>query len=148
MEIGEVIRQIRKTRELTLEEVADKIGADTGNLSRVERGLQNHTPEMIEKLAAVFGVKVSTMYAIAEGGEMPALPAYTPDQQQVLALWEWLSPKQQQEWKDKMEEEAASNRELFERMSAKSHHKMPTTAVTAGPPAAHAKKTGHRKTGS
>lgn len=67
MKIGEAIRQMRKARGLTLEYVAGEIGADTGNLSRVERGQQNHTPEMIDNLAKVFGVRVSEIYALAEG---------------------------------------------------------------------------------
>lgn len=91
MEIGEVIRQIRKSRGLTLEEVAGKIDADTGNLSRVERGLQNHTPEMIDKLAKVFGVKVSAMYAISEGADPSVMPSHTPAKpvNPVVAEFEW-----------------------------------------------------------
>lgn len=91
MEIGKVIRQIRKARGLTLEEVAGKIDADTGNLSRVERGLQNHTPEMIDKLAKVFGVKVSAMYAISEGADPSETPAHTPAKpiNPVVADFEW-----------------------------------------------------------
>lgn len=91
MEIGKVIRQIRKARGMTLEEVAGKIDADTGNLSRVERGLQNHTPEMIDKLAKVFGVKVSEMYAISEGADPAVMPAHTPAKpvNPVIADFAW-----------------------------------------------------------
>lgn len=39
--VGWAIRRLRKSQERTLESLAAAIGADAGNLSRVERGAQD-----------------------------------------------------------------------------------------------------------
>ena len=44
----------------TLTQVADAVGTDAGNLSRIENGKQRASPDMAEKLARHFG------YAITE----------------------------------------------------------------------------------
>ena len=66
MKIGQVIRKIRKDRDATLEAVALAAGTDPGNLSKVERGIQQPTPEMLSNVARVLGVSVSMIYTIAE----------------------------------------------------------------------------------
>lgn len=43
------LRQLRKRRGLTLQEVADRIGTDHSHLSRVERGLAGVSLEMLQK---------------------------------------------------------------------------------------------------
>lgn len=50
------LRQARRQRELTLQAVADAVGTDTGNLSRVERGLQIPSKDLAERLAKFFGI--------------------------------------------------------------------------------------------
>lgn len=47
------IRAWRKHRRLTLEQVAERVGTNHGNLSRIERGLSNYTQPMLEALAVV-----------------------------------------------------------------------------------------------
>lgn len=54
--IGENIRRIRKHKKLTLEQVAIPSGTDTGNLSRIERGLQGAPEDLLDRIAAVLGV--------------------------------------------------------------------------------------------
>ncbi len=66
MKIGQVIRKIRKEKGATLEAVALTAGTDPGNLSKVERNLQQPTPEMLESVAKALGLPVSTLYLIAE----------------------------------------------------------------------------------
>ena len=66
MKIGQVIRKIRKEKGATLEEVALVAGTDPANLSRVERDLQQLTPEMLEKVAKALEMPVSSLYMIAE----------------------------------------------------------------------------------
>lgn len=66
MKIGQVIRRIRKENGATLEEVALTAGTDPGNLSKVERNLQQPTPDMLEQVAKALGLPVSSLYLIAE----------------------------------------------------------------------------------
>lgn len=67
MKIGAAIRKIRLERGLTLEQVA--IDADTyaGNLSKIERGQHPPSLETLHKIAQVLGVRMSELYAVAEG---------------------------------------------------------------------------------
>ena len=62
MEVGEQIRQIRRDRGKTLEDVAFSAGTDAGNLSRIERGLQACSAEMLARIATALEVSVSTLF--------------------------------------------------------------------------------------
>lgn len=60
MEIGSAIRKARKARKWTLEELAGRIGTDTGNLSRLERGLQGASQELLVNICAALGLPLSS----------------------------------------------------------------------------------------
>lgn len=66
MNIGHVLRRIRKEKNASLEEIALSAGTDAANLSRVERDKQRLTPDMLEKVAKALDVPVSSLYLIAE----------------------------------------------------------------------------------
>jgi len=53
--VGAKIRNIRKLRKLTLQQVANTVGTDTGNLSRMERGQQGISLKMMSKLGDALG---------------------------------------------------------------------------------------------
>lgn len=67
MNIGQVIRALRKKRGETLEQLAFAIGTDPSNLSRIERGVQQPSAESLRTLAEALGTTVATLYASAEG---------------------------------------------------------------------------------
>lgn len=71
MKIGQVIRKIRKEKGATLEEIALMAGTDPANLSRVERNLQQLTPDMLVNVAKALEVPVSSLYLIAEQTATP-----------------------------------------------------------------------------
>lgn len=48
------LREARKSRTLTLVEIAEALDMDPGNLSRIERGLQIPSIELAERIAAYF----------------------------------------------------------------------------------------------
>lgn len=66
MEIGKVIRRVRKAKRATLEDIALAAGTDAANLSRVERGRQRFTPELLENVATALEIPISALYLIAE----------------------------------------------------------------------------------
>lgn len=87
MEIGAVIRKIRQSKGLTLEEVAYAAGTDGGNLSRIERGLQRCVYEVLEGIAAGLGMTVAELCMEAEachtrgaGGRPNAKSEFAPTQ--------------------------------------------------------------------
>lgn len=62
METGANIRRIRKARGLTILQLATAIGSDVGNLSRLERGVQGYSPDMLERIARALSVSVSDLF--------------------------------------------------------------------------------------
>lgn len=59
MEIGQIIRNARKAQKLSLEQLANQVDSDTGNLSRLERGQQGTTPEKLKRILEVLGIKLA-----------------------------------------------------------------------------------------
>lgn len=53
------LKQIRMKQQKTLQEVSAAVGSDTGNLSRIERGLQVPSKDMTEKLVKYFDSKIT-----------------------------------------------------------------------------------------
>ncbi|WP_154914339.1 XRE family transcriptional regulator [Pseudomonas fluorescens] len=60
MDIGQIIRSARKAKKLSLEELAHRVDSDSGNLSRLERGLQSTTPEKLKQIMTILDIKLST----------------------------------------------------------------------------------------
>lgn len=58
------LRQARERRNLTIQQVAAAVGIDSGNLSRIERGLQVPSKELTEKLAKYFGGEITELQII------------------------------------------------------------------------------------
>lgn len=64
--VGGEIRRRRKALGMTLEELAFQIGGDNGNLSRLERGKQGYSDEMLRKIAQALGCSVADLFSGAE----------------------------------------------------------------------------------
>ena len=63
-EMKSPLRQARESRGLTLKDVANGVSMDPGNLSRVERGEQVPSKEVVEALAKFFGNSVTELQII------------------------------------------------------------------------------------
>lgn len=63
MEVGQAIRAARKAKKMTLEELAHLVGTDSGNLSRLERGLQGASQELLIKILDALGLPLSSSLA-------------------------------------------------------------------------------------
>ena len=89
--IGWAIRRVRKAQNRTLTEIADEIGSDAANVSRIERGQQEVTEATLKAIAGVLNVRVSELWTLAESGEQ------SPDDSgRVLALTGLMSPDQRE----------------------------------------------------
>ncbi|ORM72399.1 transcriptional regulator [Pantoea wallisii] len=66
MKIGDKIRHIRKANKMTLNELALRVDSDVGNLSRLERGKQGYSSDLIEKIAGALSVPVSELFSSNE----------------------------------------------------------------------------------
>lgn len=60
--VGATVRRLRKQRGWTIQELANEIGSDVGNLSRLERGMQGFSDATLDSLAAALGVPVSVLF--------------------------------------------------------------------------------------
>jgi len=63
VKVGERVRQIRKAKKMTILELANAIGGDVGNVSRLERGLQGFSESMLKKVATALSVPVSELFS-------------------------------------------------------------------------------------
>ncbi len=58
------LRLARERRGLTLKDVADNVAVDQGNLSRIERGEQTPSKDLVESLSNFFDGEVTEMQII------------------------------------------------------------------------------------
>lgn len=60
--LGKRIQEIRKSKKLTQEELAEIVGLDTPNLSNIERGKRFVTSETLEKIIHALGVSEKELF--------------------------------------------------------------------------------------
>ena len=58
---GQIIREYRKSKELTLLEVSMKLGVSQALLSKLERGIRNPSKEMLTRLSAFYKVPIGKL---------------------------------------------------------------------------------------
>jgi transcriptional regulator with XRE-family HTH domain len=59
--LGAMLRELRNSKGLRLDDVAPKIGTDAGSLSRIERGHRDPSLSQLRTLAALYGVAASSL---------------------------------------------------------------------------------------
>lgn len=64
MNIGQRIREFRQQRNMTITELADAVGSDAGNISRLETGKQkSFTEAFLAKIAQALAISVNDLFA-------------------------------------------------------------------------------------
>ena len=56
------LKHIRVSRGLMLKDVAQQVGTDAGNLSRIEQGKQNPSLALARKLASLYGISLDDIF--------------------------------------------------------------------------------------
>jgi len=76
--IGEVIREVRKSKGMTLEDLAAAADTDSGNISRLELGKQGYTEARLQAIANALGVSVADLWVLAalDWDELEVLETY------------------------------------------------------------------------
>jgi SOS-response transcriptional repressor LexA len=69
MSVGPTIRALRKSRGMTILELANSVGSDVGNVSRLERGRQGYTQDTLERISTALGVKISDLFGDQSDGD-------------------------------------------------------------------------------
>lgn len=80
-EFGDRLKELRRQKNLSQQEVADKIGMHFTNISRYERGLARPNSETLKKLAEI--LSVSSGYLI-EGTLEDGVQAHFEDRELLL----------------------------------------------------------------
>ncbi len=66
MSIGLAIRNLRKSLKVTLKSLASEVGADAGNLSRIERAELGISENMLRKIAAALNTTPAHLYTMSD----------------------------------------------------------------------------------
>ena len=84
-DIGEFIRELRRTAGVSLRQLADRAGVSNPYLSQIERGLRKPSAEVLQQLASALRVSTPVMYLRAglldpkDGPGVEAAIAADPD---------------------------------------------------------------------
>lgn len=70
MDIGQIIRKARKAKGWTLEELAHQVETDTGNLSRLERGKQGASKELLGRILNALEINLTQAGQVEEGSNV------------------------------------------------------------------------------
>lgn len=81
IEFGERLKKLRRQKNLSQQEVADKLGMHFTNVSRYERGLAGPSSETLKKLAEI--LSVSSGYLV-EGALEDGVQAHFEDRELLL----------------------------------------------------------------
>lgn len=66
MNLGQAIRRLRKQKDMTLAELADRCESHVGNLSRIERGLARPSLELLYRMAEALDLTLTDIFSVAE----------------------------------------------------------------------------------
>lgn len=83
MSLGHCIRQKRKSLNLTLQQLAFRVEADAGNLSRIERGELGVSETLLRKIASALVTTPAQIYALSESN-ITTLKVNEPHQAYLL----------------------------------------------------------------
>jgi transcriptional regulator with XRE-family HTH domain len=85
--VGERIRQLRRTRAMSLEAVAARTDLSIGFLSQIERGLSSPSLRVLATLADVLGVGIAGLFGSKENAGAPDKVVTRERQRAKLKLW-------------------------------------------------------------
>ena len=77
MSLANSIRTLRKSLNITLQMLASQIGADAGNLSRIERGELGISENLLRKISAALNTTPASLYELSEATQTSASQAQT-----------------------------------------------------------------------
>lgn len=61
MKVNEKIKKIRELKDLSQEQVAEKLGLATSSYSKIERGLTNISLTRLEEIAQIFNINATDL---------------------------------------------------------------------------------------
>ena len=86
MTLGDAVKAMRKISGLTQDEFARHRGVSLPSLKQIERGIGNPTVETLNKLAAVYGLRVGLVPDTTRSVTLRAANAATPSSTSTLTV--------------------------------------------------------------
>ncbi len=100
MNVGERLKEIRRIKNLTLQDLSEKCGVSATAISAIERAVSSPTLETLGKIAAALEEPISVvigefeaLYAAATTGEAIRLGTLLPVNKELLAALQGLGSK-------------------------------------------------------
>lgn len=87
MDIGKVIRDARKAKGWTLDELSHRVETDSGNLSRLERGKQFASKELLGRIMSVLGIELAKIQDAGMSNVQMALQPSRGSREYPLISW-------------------------------------------------------------
>ena len=93
--IGNKIRELRKGKNYTMQELADKIHVTQGYISQIERGMIDPSLSVVRKISEVLGVPIVSLFAEDNHGKVVVI---RKDERKILkfkesnVVYEFLTP--------------------------------------------------------
>lgn len=85
--VGERIRELRRTRTMSLKDLSAKTGFSIGFLSQMERGLSSPSLRSMTLIADVFGVSLGALFEQIEGSDGDVAMVVRAGDRPELNLW-------------------------------------------------------------
>ena len=82
--IGQRLREIRKSRGMSQQDVALRLGIPQSNLSRIENGKQRLNLSVLAGILSSYGMEMDDFFAFSTGGQNRPMDA---EEQRILALY-------------------------------------------------------------
>ncbi|MFU8927778.1 helix-turn-helix domain-containing protein [Acinetobacter puyangensis] len=112
IQLGTVIKRLRKQRKMNQESLAVKLNTDKGNISRYENDKQVPEFEKLRLLAAAFNMKISELFALAEAEQLEDINVSDGPNLYRVPLISWV---QAGNWRDALQNiESLDNIEWIE----------------------------------
>jgi transcriptional regulator with XRE-family HTH domain len=75
VELGVKLKEIRRNKNVTLQQIADQTGLSKSFVSQIETGIANPSIASLKKITDALGVALGALFTNAENGSNDALPA-------------------------------------------------------------------------
>lgn len=86
LKVGEIIKRLRKEREITQEEFAEVLGVSCQSVSRWEKGTCYPDMELVPTIAGFFGISVDKLLGVDETVEKLAVERYQQNFQKAVSV--------------------------------------------------------------
>lgn len=85
--VGKRIRELRRDRQISLKELAEKTSFSIGFLSQMERGLSSPSLRSMTRIVDVLGVSLGALFAQIEGGDEDIAIVVRAGERPAINLW-------------------------------------------------------------